>query len=159
VPISFKDFVAMATMASGTRAAAFAAFLVLALFVLCLMASMLLAEEYKSLFFSTEEDKVNFPLLNQFLIPVAALVMFPVAVGFCGGQRSHGCPSFQWSIHDTISIRLISHHIIQKHEAITSSLAIFSTSSFLQVLLGAGTLCSLVQEIVQDISWLPNLTG
>ncbi len=40
---------------------------------------------------------------------------------FCGGRRSHGCPSFQWSIHDTISIRLITHHIIQKLETISAS--------------------------------------
>jgi hypothetical protein len=37
-------------------------------------------------------------------------------------------------------------------------LAISTISSFLQVLLGAETLCALGQEIVQDISWLPNLT-
>jgi hypothetical protein len=38
--------------------------------------------------------------------------------------------------------------------------AISSTCSLLpQVLLGAGTLWALGQEIVQDISWLPNLTG
>jgi hypothetical protein len=38
-------------------------------------------------------------------------------------------------------------------------LVIFSKSSFLQVFLGAETLCALGQEIIQDISWLPNLAG
>ncbi len=65
-----------ATIASGTGAAAFTAFLALVLFVLCLTAIMSLAEEYKSLFSRTEEEKGNCPLLNQFSIPtVAALVM------------------------------------------------------------------------------------
>jgi hypothetical protein len=81
VPSSFKDFVDTATTASGTGADAFMVFLVLALFALCLMAIMLLVEEYESLFSHTDEDKGNFSLSNQFLIPtVAALVMHPVAV-------------------------------------------------------------------------------
>ncbi len=70
-----------ATTASGTGAATFTAFLALAFFVLCLTAIMSLAEEYKSLFSRTEEDKGNCPLLNQFSIPtVAALVMPLVAM-------------------------------------------------------------------------------
>ncbi len=78
---SFKDFVDTATTASGAGAAAFTAFLALVFFVLCLTAIMSLAEEYKSLFSHTEEDKGNCPLLNQFLIPtVAALVMPLVAM-------------------------------------------------------------------------------
>jgi hypothetical protein len=81
VPRSFKDFMDMVTTDSGAGATAFMAFLVLALFVLCLMAITSLAEEYKSLLSQTEEDVGNCPLLNQFLIPtVAALVMPPVAV-------------------------------------------------------------------------------
>jgi hypothetical protein len=48
VPSSFKDFVNMATTASGARAAAFTVFLALALFVLYLKSIMLLTEEYKS---------------------------------------------------------------------------------------------------------------
>jgi hypothetical protein len=64
VPSSFKDFVDMATTISGTRAAAFMAFLLLVLFVLCLMAIMLLTKEYESLFSCTEEDKGNCPLLT-----------------------------------------------------------------------------------------------
>ncbi len=40
---------------------------------------------------------------------------------FHGGWRSHGRPSFQLSIHDTISKRIITHHNIQKHEAISAS--------------------------------------
>ena len=81
MPSSFKDFVGTATTTSSASAAVFTAFLDLALFVLCLMAIMSLAEEYKSLFYCTEEDKGNCPLLNQFSIPtVAASVMPPVAV-------------------------------------------------------------------------------
>jgi hypothetical protein len=61
---SFKDFVDTATTASCAGAAAFTAFLALAFFVLCLAAIMSLAEEYKSLFSCTEEDKGNRLLLN-----------------------------------------------------------------------------------------------
>jgi hypothetical protein len=38
-------------------------------------------------------------------------------------------------------------------------LAVSSISIVPQVLLGAGTLCALGQEIVHDVSGLPNLTG
>jgi hypothetical protein len=38
-------------------------------------------------------------------------------------------------------------------------LDVSSISILPQVLLGAGTLCALGQEIVQDVSGLPNLTG
>jgi hypothetical protein len=83
VPSSFNDFVDMATTASSAGATAFVAFLALARFILCLMAIVLLAEEYKSMFPYTEEDKGNCPVLNQFLIPtVAALVMTLVAMAF-----------------------------------------------------------------------------
>ncbi len=76
-----KDFADTATTNSSTRAAAFTAFLVLALFILCLMTIIFLAKEYKSMFSRMEEDKGIHPLSNQFLIPtVAALVMHPVAV-------------------------------------------------------------------------------
>jgi hypothetical protein len=77
----FKDFGDTAITTSGAGAAAFTAFLALVFFVLCLTAIMSLAEEYKSLFSHTEEDKGHCPLLNQFLIPtVAAMVMPLVAI-------------------------------------------------------------------------------
>ncbi len=75
---SFKDFVDTATTIRGAGAAAFTAFLALAFFVLCLAAIMSLAEEYKSLFSRTEEDKGNCPLLNQFLIPTVAASVMPL---------------------------------------------------------------------------------
>jgi hypothetical protein len=86
-----------ATIASGAVAAAFAVFLALALFVFCLMAIMLLAKEYKSLFSCTKEDKGNGPLSNQFLIPtVAAMVMPPVvvALAFVEGEDLTGALHF-----------------------------------------------------------------
>jgi hypothetical protein len=125
VPSSFKDFLDMATTASGARAATFTAFLVLALFVLCLTVIMLLAEEYESLFSRMEEDKDICPLSKPVLDP------------HCG------CLGDDPICHGT--------HF---HEG-----AISSICSLQQVLLGAGTLWALRQEIVQDISWLPNLTG
>jgi hypothetical protein len=124
VPSSFKDFVHMATTACGARAAAFTVFLALVLFVLCLMAIMLLAEEYESLFSCMEEDKGNCSLLKPVLNPhCGCLGDAPGRHGarFYGERRSYTRPSFQWSIHVTISIRLITHHFIQMHDAILSS--------------------------------------
>jgi hypothetical protein len=117
----------MATTASSTRAATFMAFSVLVHFVLCLMVIMLLAEEYKSLFSRTEENKCNCPLSKPVLNPHCGCLgddHDPVCHGthFCGGAISSMC-------------------------------------SLPQVLLGAGTLWALGQEIIQDISWLSNLTG
>jgi hypothetical protein len=81
MPSSCKDFMDMATTASGAWAAAFTAFLALAIFILCFAAIMLLAEEYKSLSSRMEEDKGKCLLLNQLSIPtVAALVIPPVAL-------------------------------------------------------------------------------
>jgi hypothetical protein len=93
VPSSFKVLVDMATNTSGAGATAFTAFLA----VLCLTAIMSLAEEYKSLSSCTEEDKGDFPLLNQFLIPtVAASVMPPVAMAlaFMEGRDLTGILQF-----------------------------------------------------------------
>jgi hypothetical protein len=123
-----------ATTASGARAAALTVFLALALFVLCLTAIMLLAEEYKSLFSCMEEDKGNCPLSKPVLNPhCGCLGDAPGCHGarFCGGLRSHGRPSFQWSIHDFIFIQLITQHFIQNYEAILLQdlLAISSISS------------------------------
>jgi hypothetical protein len=159
VPSSFKDFVDTATTASGAGAAAFMAFLA----VLCLTAIMSLAEEYESLSSRTEEDKGNCPLLNQFLIPtVAASVMPPVTVelAFVEGGDLTGALHFNgafmipflYSLLPIILYRSVRQYQLQ-------DLALSSISSFLQVLLGAGTLCALGKEIVQDISWLPHLTG
>jgi hypothetical protein len=98
VPSSFKEFVDTAPTTRGTRAAAFTVFLALALFVLCLTAILLLAEEYKSLFSCTEKDKGDCPLSNQFMIPtVAALVMplFTVALAFMEGGDLVGALHFK----------------------------------------------------------------
>jgi hypothetical protein len=115
---------------------------------------MLLVEEYKSLFSCTEKDKGNCPLSNQFSIPVAASVMPPVAVvlTFMEGRDLTGAGAFMISfLYGLLHIML--------YRSVRQYLAIASISSFLQVLLGTGTLCALGQEIVQDISWLTNLTG
>jgi hypothetical protein len=82
VPSSFKDFVDSATTASGAGAVAFTAFLVLALFILCLTAIMLLAEEYKSLFSCMEEDKGDCPLLKP--VPDPHCGCLGDATGCCG---------------------------------------------------------------------------
>ncbi len=154
-----------ATTASGAGAAAFMAFFALALFVLCLMAIMSLAEKYKSLSSRVEEYKGACPFANLFLIPtVVALAMPPVAVAlaFVKGGDLTGILHFNGAfmipfIHGILPTILYRSRV--KYQL--QDLAISSISSLPQpqVLLGAGTLCALGQEIVQDISWLPNLTG
>jgi hypothetical protein len=76
---------------------AFTVFLLLGLFVLCLTAIMLLAEEYESLFYHTVEVKGNSPLSDQFLIlPVTASVMplVAVALAFVKGRDLAGVLHF-----------------------------------------------------------------
>ncbi len=122
---------------------------------------MLLAEEYKSLLSRTEDDKGDCPLLNQFSIPtVATLVMPPVAMAlaFVEGGDLTGALHFNgafmipflYCLLPIILFRSIRRYLLQ-------DLAISSISILPQVLLGAGTLCALRLEIVQVISWLPNL--
>jgi hypothetical protein len=161
VPSGFKDLMDMATTTSGARAATLTAFLALALFILCLTAIMLLADEYKSLFSCMEIDKGNSPLFNQISIPVVALVMPPVAVvltfmeggDLTGALHFNGAfmTSFLYGLIPIILYRSVRQYHLQ-------DLAISTISSFLQVLLGAETLRALGQDIIQDISWLPNLT-
>ncbi len=73
---------------------------------------------------AVQPNKGNCPLSKPFLDPhCGCLGDAPGCCGarFHGERRSHGRPSFQWSIRDTISIWLISHHFMQKHEAILAS--------------------------------------
>ncbi len=58
---------------------------------------MPLAEEYKSLFSRTEEDKGNCPLLNEFLIPTVAALVMPLvtmALDFMEGGDLTGAHHF-----------------------------------------------------------------
>jgi hypothetical protein len=123
---------------------------------------ILLAEKYKSLFSCTKEDKGDCALSNQFSIPLAASVMPPVAValtfmedrGLTGTIHFNGAfmIPFLYRLLPIISYRRARQYHLQ-------DFAISSISSFLQVLLSAGTLRALGQEIIQYISWLQNLTG
>jgi hypothetical protein len=144
-----------ATTASGAGAAAFTAFLALALFVLCLTAIMLLAGEYKSLFSCTEKDKGICPLSNQFLIPtVAASVMPAVAVApaFVDGGDLTGALHFNEAFMIPFLyglLPIILYRSMTKYQL--QDLTISSISSLPQVLLSGGILCALRQEIAQDI--------
>jgi tyrosine-specific transport protein len=150
------------TTASGAGAAAFTAFSASALFVSSLTAVMSLAEEYESLF-SVEEDDGDCPLSNRFSVPaVAASVMPPVAVAlaFADGGDLTGALHFNGAfiIPFLYGILPIILHRSVRHFQVRDS-AISSVSSLPQVLLGAGTVCALANEIIQDVSWIPNLTG
>jgi hypothetical protein len=141
VPSSFKDFVDTATTASGARVTAFTAFLVLALFIFCWTAIMLLAEEYKNLFSSMEEEKGNCPLSNQFSIPVATSVMPLVAVTltFMGGGDLTGALHFNGAFMISFLYGLLPIILYgSMRQCHLQDLVISSINSFLQVLLGAG---------------------
>ena len=118
------------------------------------MAIMLLAEEYENLFSNTEEYKGDCPLSNQFLIPAVALpVMPPVAVvlTFVEGRDLTGILHFNGAF--IISLPIILYRGVRQNQL--QYLAISSISRLPLVLLGG----AFRQEIIQDISWLPNLLG
>jgi hypothetical protein len=121
------------------------------------------AEEYESLSYCTEENKGNCPLSNHSSIPtMAASVIPPVAMAltFMDGGDLTGALHFNGAFMIPFLyglLPIILYRSIRKNQL--QDLTISSISSFLQVLLGARTLCALGKEIVQDISWLPNLTG
>jgi hypothetical protein len=142
---------------------AFTRFLVLVLFVLFLMAIMLLAEEYKSLFSHTEEDKGNSPISNQFLILTVTASVMPlvaVAVAFVEGRDLAGVLHFNGAFMIPFLYGLLPIILYRSmRQCQLQDLAFSAIGNLPQVLLGAGTLCALGQEIVQDTSWLPNLMG
>ncbi|KAL3790826.1 hypothetical protein ACHAW5_008759 [Stephanodiscus triporus] len=156
-----KTFIALgggldSSTASSAGAAAFAAFSASALFVSCLTAVMSLAKDYESIFSSTVENDYDFPLL-QFSIPaVAASVIPPVAVAlaFSRGGDITAALHFNGAIIVPFLyglLPIVLHRGVRQVQGQDS--AIPSISSVPQVLLGAGTLCALGQEI------LPNLMG
>jgi hypothetical protein len=83
-----------------------------------------------------------------------------VALAFIEGRDLTGAlhfnEVFMIPLLDSLLPIILYRSVRQYH---LQDLAISSMSSFLQVLLGAGTLCALGQEILQDLSWLLNLTG
>ena len=156
-----KTFIALgggidSSTASSAGAAAFAAFSASALFVSCLTAVMSLAKDYESIFSSTVENDYDFPLL-QFSIPaVAASVIPPVAVAlsFSRGGDVTAALHFNGAIIVPFLyglLPIVLYRGVRQLQGQDS--AIPSISSVPQVLLGAGTLCALGQEI------LPNLMG
>lgn len=143
--------------ASSAGAAAFTAFSASALFVSCLTAVMSLAEEYESIFSRTVEDDYDCPLSNQFSIPaVAASVIPPVAVAlaFSKGGDVTAALHFNGAIIVPFLYGLLPIALYRGVRQLQGQdSAIPSISSVPQVLLGAGTLCALGQEI------LPNFMG
>jgi tyrosine-specific transport protein len=142
------------TTASGAGAAAFTAFSASALFVSCLTAVMSLAEEYESLLFSRteEDDDGDCPTIsNRFSIPaVAASVMPPVAVAlaFAEGGDLTGALHFNGAFIVPFLyglLPIILYRSVRQYQHQDSAISI---SSLPQVLLGAGTVCALGQEIV-----------
>jgi hypothetical protein len=115
---------------------------------------MSLAEEYESLLFSRteEDDDGDCPTIsNRFSIPaVAASVMPPVAVAlaFAEGGDLTGALHFNGAFIVPFLyglLPIILYRSVRQYQLQDSAISI---SSLPQVLLGAGTVCALGQEIV-----------
>jgi hypothetical protein len=93
------------------------------------MAIMFLAEDFESLFSCTEKDKGDCPLSNQFSIPVAVLVMSPVAVAltFMEGIDLTGALHFNGAFMIPFLYGLLH---IMLHRGMRQYQAISSISSF-----------------------------
>jgi tyrosine-specific transport protein len=159
---------------SGVGAAAFAAFSMSALFVSCLTAVMSLAEECESIFMrrttTTVEDEVEdyddgdcIAPPSRFSIPaVIASVMPPVAaaLAFARGGDLTGALHFNGAFIVPILygiLPIVLYRGVRQSQARDSPL--YSISGLPQMLLGAGTIGAIGQEIVQEVSCLPHLTG
>jgi hypothetical protein len=130
--------------------------LALVLFVFCLTAIMLLAEECKSLSFHLEEEKDDCHLSNQFLIPTVAASVMPlgaIALTFVEGRVLTGALHFNGAFMIPFLYGLSSiiiHRSMRQYQL--QDLAI-STISILppQVLLGAETCYALLDKKLSKI--------
>ena len=149
------------SVASGAGAAAFGAFSASALVGSCLAAVMSIAEEYESIITSVVKDDEICAPQDKFSIPAVALSMAPptaLALAFSGGGDLTGAIHFNGAIitpflYGILPIALY-HSVQQKNEANNGVTVLPSLSSLSlpQVMLGAGAVGGLGQEIVADVS-------
>ena len=148
--------------ANDAGAAAFTAFSASALVGSCIPAVMSIAEEYETIFAKAEDDE-SCPIKNKFSATTVAVSMAPpvaVALACSKGGDLTGALHFNGVLITPFLyglLPIILYQSVHKNEADEGS-NIFSISNLPQVLLGAGTLGTLLQEASQDIpNLLPNL--
>jgi len=149
------------SMESGAGAAAFTAFSASALVGSCVAAVMSLCEEYESIIAGVVEDgEENCPVENRFSLPAVALSMAPptaVALAFAKGGDLTGALHFNGAFITPFLyglLPIILFQSVQNNEANDDNIPV--SLSFPQVVLGAGTVGALGQEIFQDLTHLPN---
>lgn len=148
--------------ASDAGAVAFTAFSASALFGSSIAAVMSLAEEYESIFSACAEEDDNCSVENKFSIPAVTASMVPptaVALAFAESGDLTGALHFNGAIITPFLyglLPIILYQTIQQKDNDGASMPSLS-SSLPQILLGAGTIGFLGQEIIQDITNLPSL--
>lgn len=153
------------SVATGPGAAAFTAFSASALVGSSVAAVMSLSEEYESIINSVVEDNSSPQLNNKFSVPAVVLSMAPpvaisLAVTQGGGVDLTSALHFNGAFITPVLYGLLPillYQSVQKKKANADDVRSSTSFSLPQVLLGAGTIAALGQEMIQDLSSLPNL--
>lgn len=147
---------------NGAGAAAFTAFSVSALIGSCITAVMSLAEEYESIISRKMDDDDPCPVTNRFSTPAVAAAMVPsvaVALAYSNGGDLTGALHFNGAFITPFLyglLPIILYNSVQKLNESTESSPPF-WSNLPLVLLGAGTIGTVGQDIIQDVPSLRNL--
>jgi len=150
------------TASSSAGALAFDVFTASALVGSCIPSVMCLAEETESIFSSMNDDEDNCPVKTKYSpISVAAPMIPSVAIGLAyskGGDLTEAL-HFNGAFITPLLFGLlpvILYQSVHKNDDTTDNNSVFGKLP--QVLVGAGTLGCLGQEIIQDVTAvLPNL--
>jgi tyrosine-specific transport protein len=147
---------------SGAGAAAFTAFSVSALVGSCITAVMSLAEEYESIISRKVDDDDPCLVTNRFSTPAVAAAMLPsvaVALAYSNGGDLTGALHFNGAFITPFLyglLPIILYNSVQRLNGGTEGHSLF-WSRLPQVLLGAGTIGAVGQDIFQDLPSLRNL--
>ncbi|KAL9188309.1 hypothetical protein ACHAXT_006687 [Thalassiosira profunda] len=144
-------------LGNDAGAAAFTAFSASALVGSCVAATMSLAEEYDSIISSATEDDGSCQLTDKFSLPAVALSMAPpvaVALACAEGGELTGALHFNGAFITPFLYGLLPILLIQsmeEKEAGDNNVAGLPSFSLPQVILGAGTIGAVGQELAQDL--------
>lgn len=153
------------SMASGAGAAAFTAFSISALVGSSVAAVMSLAEECDSIIasVSTDDSTDICPVQDKFSFPAVAISMSiptAAAIALAEGGDLTGALHFNGAFITPLLYGLLPILLFQSVQKKENNDGDFPISlSLSQVCLGAGTIMALGQEVVQDLTSLPNLMG
>ena len=149
---------------SGGGVAMFTVFSASALVGSCVACVMSLAEEYESIFSCVIKQGEACPLKNNFSLPAVAMSIIPSAtagLAFSGGEDFTGALHFAGAVISPLLYGILPIVLFKNMQSNENNnkyvVAEPNLSSISQVLLGAGTLGFLGQEIMQDLVSLTNL--